>query len=167
MSNPKSPQVAAGVELNRRNLLIGGGAAAGLGAAGLGGSFLFNTPDRVVERIVRGHLPGLEIADGEMAQFVADFIAADHHTSATEGIALRLLAPFVNMPPFRWMVPGFIHRGFENYERRVMNEFMMGTDFFETYATGNLKVTYFGLYSVEEAPCASPLPRFPQEPDTA
>ena len=67
-----------------------------------------------------------------MATFVADFIAADQHTSTTERLALRMLAPFVNAPPFRWMVPGFIHRGFENYERRVMNEFMMGTDFFET-----------------------------------
>ncbi len=167
MSDPKSRPLQTGTEFDRRNILIGGAGLAGLGAAGLGGSFLYNSPARLVEHIVRAHLPGLDIDGNDMRQFVSDFLAADIHTSRKERLGLRLLAPFVNLPPFRWMLPAFVSRGVENFERRVMSEFMMGSDFFDTYAMGNPKVTYTGLYTVYEAPCASPLPRFPQEPDTA
>lgn len=167
MRDPKATPPSDGIGFDRRSILIGGAGLAGLGAAGLGASFLYNSPARLVEQIVRSHLPGLHIDDEEMVQFVADFIAADIHTTRTERLGLRLLAPFVNMPPFRWLMPGFVSRGYENFERRVMNEFMMGSDFFDTYAVGNPKVTYTGLYAVYEAPCAGPLPRFPQEPDPA
>lgn len=157
--------LGTGVGFNRRHLMMGGVGAAWLGVFGVGGSFLYHSPARLIERIVRNHLPGLEISEEGMAGFVADFIAADSDTSSSEWVALRLMGPFTNLPPFRWMVPGFISHRLENYERRVMNEFMMASDFFDTYAKGNSKVEYFGIYSVYEAPCASPLPRFPDEAD--
>ncbi len=163
MNKRPTKPTGEGAGFNRRNVLIGGAGVAGLGALGIGGSFLFYSPARLVERIVRTHLPGLDITEEDMARFVADVIAADTDTSGTEWIALRLLGPYANSPPFRWMAPGFISRRLKNYERRVMNEFMMGSDFFDTYAQGNPKVTYAGLYSVYEAPCADPLPRFSDE----
>lgn len=165
MSDQKPMPSIATAKFNRRNVLIGSAGSAGLGVLGIGGSILFNTPARLIEGIVRARLPGLEVAEEDMARFVADFLATDSDTSKTEWIALRLLGPYANLPPFRWMAPRFVSQRLQNYERRVLNEFMMGSNFFETYAVGNPMVTYTGIYSVYEAPCVNPLPRFPDEPD--
>ena len=151
--------------INRRNILKGGVGAAGLGALGAAGSVLYNTSARLVEQTVRSHLPGLEISDDDMARFVQDFMAADSDTSNVESLALRLVGPYANLPPFRWMTPRFVSHRLQKYERRVMNEFMMGTDFFQTYAVGKKKVAYNGIYSARAMPCVDPLPRFPDDTD--
>ncbi len=151
--------------VNRRHILKGGVGAAGLGALGVGGSVLYNTSARLVEKTVRSHLPGLEISDEDMMRFVDDFLAADSDTSHVESLALRIVGPYANLPPFRWMTPRFVSHRLQKYDRRVMNEFMMGTDFFQTYAVGQKRVTYNGIYSAQATPCVDPLPRFPDDAD--
>ena len=152
--------------INRRNVLKGSVGAAGLGVLGAGGSVLYNTSARLVEQTVRSHLPGLEISADDMARFVDDFMAADSDTSNVESLALRLVGPYANLPPFRWMTPRFVSHRIQKYERRVMNEFMMSTDFFQTYAVGQNPVTYNGIYSARATPCVDPLPRFPDDSDS-
>ena len=154
-----------GLRISRRNLIIGGTSVTALGAVGLGTSFFSATPANIVMGIVRNHLPGLQMGEGELQRFAIDFLAADRQTKRTEMLGMRLLAPFVNLPPFRWMVPGFVSRGIGNFERRVMNEFMMATNFFQTFAVGKKKVSYIEIYSVYDAPCTNPLPKFNGDED--
>ncbi len=167
MTKEGSDKNAAGFRVSRRHLLIGGAGVIAAGATGIGASFFASTPANIVTNIVRNHLPGLQMADGELRRFADEFLAADRQTSRVEMTGMRVLAPFVNLTPIRWMVPAFVARGIDNFERRVMHEFMMATDFFQTYAVGQKTVTYYEIYSVYGAPCANPLPKFNADEDAA
>ncbi len=152
--------------VSRRNLLFLAGAAAA-GVATLGLTYAFNTPQGIVVSIVRQKLPGLDISDDDIRQFADDFIAADMDTSTVEMSGLRVIRPFVGMPPFRWMMPGAIADGIENFERRVITEFALGTDFFTSYAEDRSRVTYMGLFDPYKAPCSNPMLYFTALADTA
>ena len=144
--------------INRRTILIAGASTVGLGLGVLGVGYGANTPEKIIENIVRVRLPKLEMSDADMAAFVSDFIASDTDTSALEMSVFRVMAPFVNLPPFRWAMPKKASRAVENFHQRVLTEFFMGSDFFETYAEGNHKVTYTGLFDPYLKPCGNPLP---------
>ena len=144
--------------ITRRAILIACASTAGLGLGALGVGYKANTPEKIIENIVRIRLPKLQMADADMAAFVSDFISSDTDTSALEMSVFRVMAPFVNLPPFRWVLPNKASRTIENFHQRVLTEFMMGSDFFETYAAGNPKVTYTGLFDPYQKPCGNPLP---------
>ena len=160
MSASDAKRNMTGAPVTRRRLLWGSVGVMASGVLGAGASFLATTPVSIVTDIVLKHLPGLKMEDHELRQFAVDFLADDHQTSRAELVGMRILAGFGNMPLFRSMLPGFVAKGIGNFERRVMNEFMMATDFFQTYALGQMKVTYYEIYSVYDAACANPIPRF-------
>ncbi len=144
--------------INRRTVLIASASTVGLSLSVLGIGYGANTPEKIIENIVRVRLPKLEMTQADMTAFVSDFIESDTDTSALEMSVFRVMAPFVNLPPFRWMLPGKATRTIENFHQRVLTEFMMGSDFFETYAEGNPKVSYTGLFDPYQKPCGNPLP---------
>lgn len=160
MTDFEKPIDVGPFQISRRNLLLAAAGTAVMGAATLGITYAVNSPRKVIEGIVRKNLPGLKISDADIQQFVSDFIAADTNTSTVEMSGLRVIGPFANIPPFRWMLPGGIKHGIAKFERRVMTEFALGTDMFETYAKDESLVTYVGLYDPYTMTCANPLPRF-------
>jgi hypothetical protein len=139
--------------VRRRNLLLMGVAAGALGLVGGGGAALV-AMDRYqgwIRDILQRSLPGYDLEPDGLALFTDEYFAKKK--SATK---LRLFAaaqPVVNAKP---VLPEDMAEDVEEEERRILSNFLIGSDFFENYPRGRREITYRG--SAEA--CSSPFATF-------
>lgn len=143
--------------LRRRKLLFAGSGIAALGSSVLGALWFANSAEDLVENAVRRNLPDLEISNEDMQRFVADFLQFSQIDDWKKIAAMRLLTPFAERPAFGFLLFRKIRSGFANYDRVVMTEFIMGSDFLSTYALGTPRVRYYSIFDPRTAPCTNPL----------
>jgi hypothetical protein len=128
-------------ELNRRTLLLGGAGAIGLSA---GGAFLWNRYSQSraswVEDVVRRNLPGVVLDEPSLQAFVRDVLSGDLLQPHLYRIAIfaQQATPWITA-----RVPK-VRDGLEKLERRVLTEYLLGSNFFRVEDSRRETIVYLG-----------------------
>lgn len=135
---------------NRRHFIV-----AALSAVGLGGIYSWNryraSRAAWVEQTVRRNLPGVTLDESSLAQFVRSVLESDLLEPQTHRVAV-----FAER-----MVPWLTDRipkardGLEKLERRVLTEYLLGSNFFRVADPKQETIVYSGPIGV----CANPFAR--------
>lgn len=140
--------------LTRRGFLITGGAA--LAAAGTTALWQLGTSTgwraAWIERVIRSNLPGVKLDERSLGEFVrtmlnAEFLAPSTHKAA---VMADQAAPWLTgrVPKLR--------NGLATLERKVLTEYLLGSDFFRVRDPKREPVTYYG----PALACSNPFARF-------
>ena len=126
--------------VQRRRFLIGGAAA--LASASVGFAWFRGAlgPEQWIEHVVRSNLPGVQFDETALGQFIAamsqhDWFAPSSHRLA---IAVDRTVPWVAA-----RVPK-VRDGLEKLERRVLTEFLIGSNFFRVPNPRTETIVYYG-----------------------
>jgi hypothetical protein len=129
-------------ELSRRTLLLGGaGGAIGLSA---GGAFLWNRYSQSraswIDDIVRRNLPGVVLDESSLRAFVRDVLAGDLLQPHLYRISIfaQQTTPWITA-----RVPK-VRDGLEKLERRVLTEYLIGSNFFRVKDSQRETIVYLG-----------------------
>jgi hypothetical protein len=141
------------VIMRRRTFLLMGSAAVALvGVAGSGAAFVLT--DRYsgwIRDTLQRALPGYDLEPAGLARFT------DEYNERKQGNAkLRVFAAVEPLVDARWALPKGMAAHLEVEERRIVSDFLLGSDFFQNYPDGPKTITYAGL---PEA-CVSPFATF-------
>lgn len=138
--------------ISRRNFLLMGSAAGAFAVTGGGAALVLSDPYRgwITATLMRS-LPGFDLESAGLARFIEEYSARRR-----DNIRLRIFAAAERWFDTRWALPNEMASDFEEEERRIVSDFLLGSDFFQNYPKGVTTITYFG---VAEA-CTSPFATF-------
>lgn len=153
------------MRISRRAVLAwaGFGVASAAVAGGIAGLALETdvTLRRFVEVILSRRLPGVTIRDGDVAAFAEDFVASRHADHRIRLLSLAGGAPAEALEMAR------IHsENYEIYERAIVSDFLMSSNFFSLSDPTRQVVEYRGL-SPRLCAGANPFARFVDDPRPA
>lgn len=137
----------------RRKLLALGTALGTVGLIGGGaGAFVFSDRYRGwIRSTLQRALPGYSLEPEGFARFVDDYNA-----KKPDSTKLRVFAVAERFMDANWALPQEMAADVEQEERRIVSDFLLGSDFFQNYPDGEKTVTYSTL---PEA-CSSPFATF-------
>lgn len=126
--------------IHRRLFLLGSAAAlasAGVGFAWLRGAF---GPEQWIEQVVRSNLPGVKFDEVALGEFIAAMAQNDWFAPSSHRLAI---AADRTVPWVAARVPK-VREGLEKLERRVLTEFLIGSNFFRSPDPRAETIVYFG-----------------------
>ena len=136
----------------RTSLLMGTAAVALVGIAGSGAAFVLTDHyGGWIRDTLRRALAGYDLEPAGLARFVDDYYERKRGNTK-----LRVFAAAERLVEARWALPKGMAASVEGEERRVVSDFLLGSDFFQNYPNGPKIITYAGL---PEA-CISPFATF-------
>jgi hypothetical protein len=139
--------------ISRRRLLLGSAAGAVVVAGGgFAGLLILDGYSSWIRLILQRALPGYELEPEGLDQFVAAY----HARKKWKSKRMRAYAAIEHVIDINWALPTDMAEDVEDEERRIVSEFLLGSDFFQNYPDGAKIVTYAGL---PEA-CVSPFATF-------
>lgn len=133
--------------ISRRRFIAGGAATAAAGVAGIAWVRSHTTADWI-QRVVRSNLPGITLDEESLLRFVQDVqngelvVARMHRIAVMTQSALPWVA--ARIPRARI--------GLEKLERRVLTEYLLGSNFFRVADPAQETIVYHGPARV----CANP-----------
>lgn len=131
---------------------MGAAAAGGLAALGAGGAYVVtDRQHRWIAKILSRSLPGYSFEPGGLARFIAEYTAKER-SSMKE----RILAAAQGLVDAKAVLPEQSAARLAERERKILSDFLVGSDFFENYPDGPTLITYRGAPTV----CVSPFARF-------
>jgi len=136
----------------RKFLLMGTAAGALVGIAGSGTALVLS--DRYsgwIRDVLARALPGYDLVSVGLARFI------DEYNQRKPGNAkLRVFAAAERLVDARWVLPKKMAADVEEEERRIVSDFLLGSDFFQNYPDGPKTIAYTGLAEA----CSSPFATF-------
>lgn len=105
-----------------------------------------------IEQVVRGNLPDVAIDEVSLASFVREVLAGDLLKPHTHRIAVFA----EHMAPWATVRIPKVRNGMEKLERRVLTEFLLGSNFFRVPDPKRTTIVYHGPALV----CGNPFARF-------
>jgi hypothetical protein len=140
--------------LTRRTLLLGACALSVAGVGAVGGGYLLGSAGiraRWIEALLRRNLPGIEIEPGSLARFVQEMLATDLLVSRKRALVASadLAAPQLTARV------GSVRRFREEAERKIVTDFLMGSNFFRVANPAAEPIVYYGRPAV----CPNPFAR--------
>lgn len=140
------------MSLRRRFFLLGGAAAGALIVAGGGAAVLLADPfERWIRDLLERSLPGYTLEPRGFAQFVDEYDA-----KKKAGRRLRIFTAAQGVVDAKWALPRDIVADFESEERKVVSDFLVGSDFFDKYPNNPRQITYRG----KPEACGNPFATF-------
>jgi hypothetical protein len=137
---------------SRRKFLLMGTATGVLAVLGGGSAFVALDHYRGwIRAVLRRSLPGYEVEPEGLDRFVEDYNARTY-----DGPAFRTFAAAQNVFNATVILPEDMQSTVEERERRILTDFLLGSDFFDQYPNGTRVITYRGA---PEA-CGSPFATF-------
>ena len=137
----------------RRFLIVGAGGIVAVGALGTAAVHHYGDGRaRWVERVVRRNLPGVMIDEASLATFVQTVLEGDLLRSHVHRAAVfaQRAAPWLTS-----RVPK-VREGLEGLERRVLTEYLIGSNFFRVRDPKRELIVYSGALNA----CANPFATF-------
>jgi len=145
------------MKISRRQLLLSGTAVAAVAIIGTAVvAPVMRGAEALIAEIVRYHLPFKQIDQRELTVFAETFEREDNVTDKTKLKLLTLASPLIFSPGLRKSLPQKVLVALDNYERRVLTQFLLSTDFFEHEDPYVPELTYYGFYDQGQA-CGYPL----------
>jgi hypothetical protein len=139
--------------IGRRKLLALGTALGTVAVMG-GGTAAFVLTDRYrgwLRFTLARSLPGYSLEPDGFERFVEDY-----NVRKPDSTKLRIFAAAERLTDANWALPGEMAADVEQEERRIVSDFLLGSDFFQNYPDGAKTITYAGM---PEA-CSSPFATF-------
>lgn len=128
--------------LSRRRFLVA--SAGGAAVLGLAGSVMWDryAASRAswVEQIVRRNLPGVVIDEASLATFVGETLAGDLLKPQAHRLAVFA---YQTAPGIALRIPK-ARNGLEKLERRVLTEYLLGSNFFQVDDPKRTRIVYHG-----------------------
>lgn len=147
------------VEFTRRTFMLSGLATATIGS--IATMYAVNDAEDFIVRVVRRHLPDLDISQADMATFAADFLL--YETRLTSDARLRLAMKFHQVlfsDVVRRFMPDIYVRRLEKAERIILTKFILSTNFFVRDQAAGTKVQYIAFADPYRSGCGNPFARF-------
>lgn len=139
--------------ISRRRLLLGTAAGAvAVAGGGVAGLLILDGYRGWIRLVLLQALPGYELEPEGLDQFVTAYNARKKWRSKK----MRAYAAVEHVLDVNWALPTDMAEDVEDEERRIVSDFLLGSDFFQNYPDGPKIVTYSGL---PEA-CVSPFATF-------
>jgi hypothetical protein len=136
--------------MNRRNFLLLGSAAGGLGLLGGGAAYVkVDNHHAWVSDILHRGLPGYALEPRGLSQFIDEYFA-----KATR--KLKAFAAVEGLIDVKWALDSKRKNELEIEERKILSQFLLGSDFFANYPPGPKEITYLGVQKA----CASPFAQY-------
>lgn len=138
---------------SRRQLLLLGTATGALAIIGGGaaGLVMMDGYRGWIQSILRRSLPGYELDPEGLERFVDEYSARKSNNKK-----LRVFAAAERLIDVKWALPNDMADDVEEEERRIVSDFLLGSDFFRNYPDGAKIVTYSGAPET----CSSPFATF-------
>jgi hypothetical protein len=139
---------------SRRKFLLMSGVAAGTLALVGGGAAAFVYLDEFegwIRNVLRLALPDYDLEPSGLAQFIEEY----YETRKDNG-RLRLFAATHRLMDARWALNDEMTRDIDEEERKIVSDFLIGSDFFANYPDGTKQITYRGIADA----CGSPFATF-------
>lgn len=135
MKNADSSQYQS----SRRSFLIASGAIATALGAGIYLRF-GSSREQWVESVIRDNLPGIRIDEDSFPTFIKHAVNSDALKPATHRLAVlaEQALPWVTA-----RIPK-VHNGLEKLERRILTEFLLGSNFFRVPDPKRETIVYYG-----------------------
>lgn len=149
-----SAKAAQGARLSRRGFLVAGGlCAVGAGVAGTAVWTSFRDSRAAwVEDVIRRNLPGVTIDEASLQTFVSEMVSHDWLQPQMHRLSVfaQQTVPWVTarIPKAR--------DGLEKLERRVLTEFLIGSNFFRVSDPKQETISYYG----QATACPNPFVTF-------
>jgi hypothetical protein len=137
---------------SRRRFLIASGALVAAAAAGFSGVRFASSREDWVASIIRDNLPGITLDPDSLAKFVEEAVRSDALTPLTHRLAVFAEQ---NVPWVTARVPK-VRNGLDKLERRVLTEFLLGSNFFRVPNPQQETIVYYG----PAIACGNPLVSF-------
>lgn len=125
---------------SRRNFLIASGAAVAVIGAGISGLRLVSSREEWVGAVIRENLPGITIDAGSLAKFIEEAVRSDALQPLTHRLAVFAEQ---NVPWVAARIPK-VRNGLDKLERRVLTEFLLGSNFFRIPNPKHETIVYYG-----------------------
>jgi hypothetical protein len=125
---------------SRRSFLIAGGAVAAVIGAGISGVRFAGSREEWVASVIRDNLPGITIERDSFAKFVEEVIASDALKPVTHRLAVFAEQ---SVPWVAARIPK-VRNGLDRLERRVLTEFLLGSNFFRIPNPKQETIVYYG-----------------------
>ena len=140
--------------LSRRRFLLA--SAGGVAVLGVAGSAMWDryaaSPASWVEQIVRRNLPGVAIDEASLTAFVRDMLAGDMLKPQAHRLAVFA---YQTVPWITLRIPK-ARNGLEKLERKVLTEYLLGSNFFQASDPKRTRIVYHG----PAIACGNPFARF-------
>jgi hypothetical protein len=139
--------------IGRRAFLLMGTAIGGMAAIGAAGS-TYVAVDRYegwIHKILQRSLPGYSFEPEGLATFIDEYNARQGRS-----IKYRLFAAAEGLVDSKAMLPDRQEAHVVERERKILSDFLLGSDFFENYPNGSKTITYRG----KPVACVSPFAAF-------
>ena len=135
MKTERAPQRSS-----RRRFLIASGALIAAAGAGFSGVRFADSREEWVASVIRDNLPGITIDTDSLAKFVAESVRGDALRPVTHRLAVfaEQSVPWVTA-----RIPKVRH-GLDKLERRVLTEFLLGSNFFRVPNPKQETIVYYG-----------------------
>ena len=125
---------------SRRSFLIASGAVVAVIGAGISGFRFASSREEWVASVIRDNLPGITIDPDSFAKFVQEIVAGDALKPVTHRLAVfaEQSVPWVTA-----RIPK-VRNGLDKLERRVLTEFLLGSNFFRVPNPKQETIVYYG-----------------------
>ncbi len=127
-------------KINRRKFLLSAVGATAVGVAGLSWSRYAGSAERWVERIVRDNLRDVTLDETTLSQFVNEVLAGDLFAPRTHRWAVFAGQ---SVPWITARIPK-VRDGLDKLERRVLTEYLIGSNFFRVPDPKRETIVYYG-----------------------
>ena len=108
--------------------------------AGGGAAVLLTDPfEPWIRGLLERSLPGYSLERSGLAQFVSEYKAKRKASRR-----LRVFATAQRLVNAKWLLPRDVVEDFESEERKIVSDFLVGSNFFEKYPNGPRQITYRG-----------------------
>jgi len=126
------------------------GGIAVLGASGTA-FVLLDRHERWIRKILRRSLPGYELDPAGLALFIDEY-----NTGTSLGLKFQVFAAAESFVDAKAALPEGAAGAAEQEERKILSDFLIGSDFFDHYPDGPKRITYRGAPQA----CISPFATF-------
>jgi hypothetical protein len=125
---------------SRRRFLIGSGAVIAAVAAGFSGVRFAGSREQWVASTIRDNLPGIAIDEESLAKFVEQAVRGNALKPVTHQLTVfaEQSVPWVTA-----RIPK-VRNGLDKLERRVLTEFLLGSNFFRVPNPKQATIVYYG-----------------------
>ena len=139
--------------ISRRRLLLGTAASAlAVAGGGVAGLLMLDGYRGWIRLVLLRALPGYEFEPEGLDQFVTEYNARKKWRSKK----MRAFAAVEHVLDVKWALPTDMADDVEEEERRIVSDFLLGSDFFQNYPDGAKVITY----SAAPEACSSPFATF-------
>ena len=139
---------------SRRKFLLLSGVATGTLALVGGGAAAFVYFDEFegwIRNTLRLALPGYDLEPNGLARFIEEY-----YGTRKDNDRLRLFAATQRLMDARWALNDEMASDIDEEERKIVSEFLIGSDFFTNYPDRTKQITYHGIADA----CGSPFATF-------